>query len=59
MHDKKSQFNLDTASTSIVAIQTSDLLLPMLIVDVNLSLYILIGDLFLMIAIGSRFIFEN
>lgn len=55
----KSQFNLDTASTSIVAIQTSDLLLPMLIVDVNLSLYILIGDLFLMIAIGSRFIFEN
>lgn len=55
----KSQFNLDTASTSIVAIQTGDLLLPMLIVDVNLSLYILIGDLFLMIAIGSRFIFEN
>lgn len=55
----KSQFHLDTASTSIVAIQTGDLLLPMLIVDVNLSLYILIGDLFLMIAIGSRFIFEN
>lgn len=55
----KSQFNLDTASTSIVAIQTGDLLLPMSIVDVNLSLYILIGDLFLMIAIGSRFIFEN
>lgn len=55
----KSQFNLDTASTSIVAIQTGDLMLPMLIVDVNLSLYILIGDLFLMIAIGSRFIFEN
>lgn len=55
----KSQFNLDTASTSIVAIQTGDLLLPMLIVDVNLSLYILIGDLFLMIPIGSRFIFEN
>lgn len=55
----KSQFNLDTASTSIVAIQTGYLYLPMLIVDVNLSLYILIGDLFLMIAIGSRFIFEN